>query len=313
MTNQTVWKEFFLLGFSDIRELQILHFLAFLSIYLAALMGNLLIVLTIIQNCHLHSPMYFFLLNLSFIDTCFISATVPNSMASSLMDNRGISFLGCVTQVFLVITFVGTELFFLTAMAYDRYVAICHPLQYAVIMNPHACLEIAAASWVTGSINGVVQTANTFRLHFCSSHIQQFFCDIPQLLIISCMDTTANEWLIMAGAFTVGSFCFLFILVSYGYIFSTVFKIQLAHGRQKAFSTCTPHLTVFCLFFSTAAFSYMRPKALSSPPVDLLAAVLYAMLPPLMNPIIYSLRNKEIQGAMWKMSKKRFRFHIVIS
>ncbi|XP_054849905.1 olfactory receptor 14I1-like [Eublepharis macularius] len=312
MLNETAVTEFLLMGFSDIRDLEILGFVIFLSIYSTAVTGNLLLVLTIIQNRHLHSPMYYFLGNLSVLDAFYISVTVPKLMAMSLTNNKLISFSGCVVQVFLVITFAGSELSFLTVMAYDRYVAICHPLQYMLVMKWNACFQMAASAWICSLIYAVVQTANTFKLHFCRSTIKQFFCDIPQLLIISCTDTTANLWLTVAVMISLGSFCFFFILVSYGFIFSTVFKIQSAQARYKAFSTCIPHLIVFCLFLSTAMFSYFRPKSMSSPSVDLLAAVLYIVLPPLMNPIIYSLRNKEIQEAMQKMSKKLFGFQLVI-
>ncbi|XP_028571972.2 olfactory receptor 14C36-like [Podarcis muralis] len=306
MVNQTSVTEFILLGFSDIRELQILHFVLFLSLYLAALMGNFLIIVTITRIQHLHTPMYFFLAFLSSIDACYISTTVPKSMVNSLINVNVISFSGCVTQVFLVVTFAGAELSFLTVMAYDRYVAICHPLQYMLIMNWNACLQMAAASLLSSVLNGVIHTVNTFRLHFCQSNvIEQYFCDIPQLYRISCTNTEASERFTLASVFCVGLFCFLLVLVSYSYIFSAVFKIQSAQGRYKAFSTCIPHLTIFFLFVSTVMLSYMRPKALSSPSLDLLAAVLYAILPPLMNPIIYSLRNKEIQGALRKMSQKK--------
>ncbi|XP_015261029.1 PREDICTED: olfactory receptor 14A16-like [Gekko japonicus] len=299
MVNKTTAIEFVLLGFANLRELQVVHGVFFLSIYLMALVGNFLLIAAVAQNHHLHSPMYFFLVNLSIADACYISTTVPKSMVNSLMDSKQISFSGCVAQVFLVILLASSELFLLTAMAYDRYAAICHPLRYQRIMNWNVCLQMAAVSWVTSVTIAVVHTVNTFSLQFCQSNvIEQYFCDIPQLLKISCTDTATAMSLVLASILSLGSFCFTFIFVSYAYIFSAVFKIQSAQGRQKAFSTCTPHLTIFCLFFFTASFSYMRPKALSSPTVDLLAAVLYTVLPPVMNPIIYSLRNKDIQLAL---------------
>nr|XP_056720419.1 olfactory receptor 14C36-like [Euleptes europaea] len=299
MVNQTTVTEFVLLGFANLRELQILHFAVFLSIYLVALVGNVLLVTAVVQNHHLHSPMYFFLVNLSIVDACYISTTVPKSMANSLMGSKHISVPGCVTQVFLVIMFASAELFLLTAMAYDRYAAICHPLRYQLIMNWTLCFQMAAVCWVTAVIIAAVATGNTFALRFCQSNlIEQYFCDVPQLLKISCTDTSTAQSFVFASTLSLGSFCFTFIFVSYGYIFSAVFKIQSGHGRQKVLSTCTPHLTVFCLFFFTASFSYVRPKALSSPTVDLLAAVLYTVLPPIMNPIIYSMRNKDIQLAL---------------
>ncbi|XP_044279516.1 olfactory receptor 14C36-like [Varanus komodoensis] len=305
--------EFLLLGFSEVREQQILHFVVFLSIYLATLMGNFLIILTVASDPQLHSPMYFFLVNLSLSDMCYISTTVPKSMAASLTNNRWISFSECVPQVFFIVTLAGAELSFLTVMAYDRYVAICHPLQYQLIMNWNTCFQMAAASWIGSVINATVHTVSTFRLEFCSSNIKQFFCDIPQLWLISCTDTVVNQWLVLAEIFSIILFCLLFILVSYGFIFSAVMKMQSAQGRCKVFSTCAPHLTVLSLFLSTSAFSYLRPKALSSPTVDMLAAILYTIMPPLLNPLIYSLRNKDIHRGMSKICKKLFGFRNMVS
>ncbi|XP_066485897.1 olfactory receptor 14A16-like [Tiliqua scincoides] len=304
MLNQSTPTEFLLLGFSDVRELQTLHFVVFLSIYLAALMGNVLLIITVLLDCHLHSPMYFFLVNLALSDVCYISTTIPKSLAVSLTNNQRISFSGCVSQVFLVVTFAGVDLTLLTAMAYDRYVAIRHPLQYTLIMNKIACLWMAAASWIISVLNAVMNTVNTFRLEFCDSHnIGQFFCDIPQLLNISCTRTFGNLILILANAVILCSSSSLVIIVSYSYIFTTVLKIPSVQARYKAFSTCTPHLTVFGLFVSTALFSYFRPNAWFSSSLDLLTAVFYTVLPPLMNPIIYSLRNKDIHTAVLKVLK----------
>ncbi|XP_066486001.1 olfactory receptor 14J1-like [Tiliqua scincoides] len=312
MANQTSITGFLLLQFSDHRALQMLHFVIFLAIYLAALAGNFLIISTVVQNQHLHSPMYFFLVNLSLVDICYISTTVPKSMANSLSNNSLISFSGCAIQMYLVAALAGTELALLTVMAYDRYVAICSPLRYGLIMKWKSCFHMAAASWLISALNATVYTANTFRLHFCSSNvIKQFFCDIPQLLSISCSDTRTVILQMFAVTTITSSFCCGLIILSYSYIFSSVFKIQSAQGRQKAFSTCIPHLTVFTLFLTTAVFSYLRPRSWSSPPVDLVFAILYTVLPPLMNPIIYCLRNREIQAALFKMSKKMYRFHIV--
>ncbi|XP_050791687.1 olfactory receptor 14A16-like [Gopherus flavomarginatus] len=307
MSNQTIVTEFLLLGFSDMQEEQILHFLVFLVIYLAALVGNLLIITVIALDQHLHTPMYFFLGNLSFLDLCYISVTVPKSMADSLTNNRLISFSGCVIQVFLVITFAGAELAFLTVMAYDRYIEICRPLHYKVTMNRGACAQMAVGSWISSMMCSVLHTTNTFRLHFCGSNvIAQFFCDIPQLLKISCSDTHANVIAVIVLVSLVDVFCFVLIVVSYIHIFSTVMRIPSEQGRYKAFSTCIPHLAVFCLFISTASFTYMRPRSMSSTSLDLMAAVLYCVVPPLMNPIIYSLRNKEIKGSLWKMIGRIF-------
>ncbi|XP_062993990.1 olfactory receptor 14A16-like [Elgaria multicarinata webbii] len=305
MDNQSTVTEFLLMGFSNDRGVQILHFVMFLFIYLISLMGNFLITIVVIINHHLHTPMYFFLVNLSLSDICYISTTVPKSLATSLTNDKMISFAGCVAQVFLVITCAGSELALLTIMAYDRYVAICHPLQYSLIMNREACIQMAVASWISNLIHAFLQTCIIFSLNFCSSsRIGQYFCDVPQLQKISCTDTKVSQGLILVIGIIVDSFCSGFIFVSYGYIFSAVLRIPSVQGRYKAFSTCTPHLTVFSIFIITAVFSYMRPTALSSTTIDLLSAVLYTVLPPLLNPIIYSFRNKDIQEAVWKIIKR---------
>ncbi|XP_033024475.1 olfactory receptor 14A16-like [Lacerta agilis] len=302
MANQSTVTEFLLMGFSSDREEQLFYFVIFLSIYLIALAGNFLIIIAVAMNYRLHTPMYFFLVNLSLSDICYISTTIPKSITVSLWDDKKISFAGCVAQVFLLFTFAGSELALLTIMAYDRYVAICHPLQYELIMNWDACIQMAAASWISNLIHSSLHTTITFRLDFCGSNIiGQYFCDVPQLLKISCADTKLNQILIFAIGITVDSFCGGFIFVSYGYIFSAVLGIPSVQGRYKAFSTCIPHLTVFSLFMSTAVFSYIRPKALSSTTIDLLSAVLYNVLPPLLNPVIYSFRNKDIQEAVFKI------------
>ncbi|XP_063159054.1 olfactory receptor 14A16-like [Candoia aspera] len=305
MANQSTVTEFLLMGFSDDRNMQILYFVMFLVIYLLALTGNFLLVVAVILNHHLHAPMYFFLANLSFSDVCFISTIIPKAMAISLTNNRWISYAGCVAQVFSVFTLAGSEVALLTIMAYDRYVAICHPLQYNLILNWDASMQIAAASWLTCMIHALLQIVIVYHWKFCRSYrIEQFFCDVPQLQKISCTDTRISQILILVIGIIVNSFCTGFIFASYGYIFSAVLKIPSVQGRYKAFSTCAPHLMVFSLFLSSAVFAYERPQSLSSHTLDLLSAVLYTVLPPLLNPLIYSFRNKGIQKAVWRMLKK---------
>ncbi|XP_032090709.1 olfactory receptor 14A16-like [Thamnophis elegans] len=302
MANQSTVREFILMEFSDDRDMQIWYFVMFLVIYLLALVGNLLLGVAVILNHHLHAPMYFFLVNLSFSDVCFISTIIPKAMAASLTNNKKISYVGCAAQVFSVFIFGGSELSLLTIMAYDRYVAICHPLQYTLILNWDACLQMAAISWISNLINALLYTYLTFRLNFCKFNIiDQFFCDIPHLQNISCTDTRINQILILVTSIIVDSFCSGLIFISYGYIFFTVLTIPSVQGRYKAFSTCTPHLIVFSLFLIFALFAYMRPQSLSSHTLDLLSAFLYTVLPPLLNPFIYSFRNKDIQKAVWKM------------
>uniref|UniRef100_A0A452GRQ6 Olfactory receptor n=1 Tax=Gopherus agassizii TaxID=38772 RepID=A0A452GRQ6_9SAUR len=248
----------------------ILHFVVFLVIYLAAVMGNLLIITAVAIDHHLHSPMYFFPDNLSFLDACYISVTVPKSMVNSLTNTRLISFSGCVAQVYFGI-FAFSELVLLAAMAYDRYVAICHPLRYRVIMTRGACAQMAAGSWLSSCIYSLLHSANTFLLPFCGSNVlDQFFCNIPELLKISCADTSANEIVDILCSAVVG----LFFLIS---ILSAVLRIPSAKGTYKAFSTCLPHLVVFSLFISTGIYTYLRLGSQSSQYQGMLATMLYSV------------------------------------
>uniref|UniRef100_A0ABM5GPY5 Olfactory receptor n=1 Tax=Pogona vitticeps TaxID=103695 RepID=A0ABM5GPY5_9SAUR len=313
VANQSIIKGFLLMGFSSDHNLQMMYFLIFLSIYLIALIGNFLIIATVALNYSLHTPMYGFLVNLSIIDVCYITTIVPKTISVCFMGNNLISFFGCVAQIFSVMVFVGAEISLLTVMAYDRYVAICHPLQYRLIMNWKTCIYMATAFWSISVIHAVLETTVTFSLSFCGPNIlEQFFCDVPSLLKISCTNTQVNKVIVFVIGSIVNSFCILFISVSYGYIFSTVLRIPADQGRYKVFSTCIPHMTVSTLFVTTALFSHMKPSGLSSPMVNLLSGVLYTVLPPMLNPIIYCLRNKEIQEAMWKILKK-YNFHTIFS
>ncbi|XP_034278994.2 olfactory receptor 14L1-like [Pantherophis guttatus] len=301
MDNQSSVTEFLLMGFSDDHDVQLLLFFLLFFIYLIALIGNLLIAFVVILNHHLHTPMYFFLVNLSLTDICYITTTIPKSMAVSLTDNKTITFPGCMAQVFLIIACIGSEVALLTIMAYDRYVAICHPLRYSLILNRGACSQMALASWISSFVHASLQTTITFQLNFCGLNIiGQFFCDVPQLQKISCTDTKFNQIFMWISGFIVCIFCTGFVFASYGYIFSVILKIPSSQGRYKTFSTCSPHLTVFSLFIITSMFSYLRPQTLSSPTMDLLSAVLYAVLPPVLNPIIYSFRNKDMQESLRK-------------
>ncbi|KAM7149990.1 olfactory receptor 14A16-like [Macrochelys suwanniensis] len=307
MSNQTAVTEFLLLGFSDVRELQILHFVVFLMIYLAGLMGNILIISAIALDHHLHTPMYFFLVNLSIIDLGSISVTIPKSMLNSLNNTRSISYPACVIQVFLFVVFIAADLALLTIMAYDRHVAICQPLHYESIMNRRACVQMAASAWITGIVYSALHTGNTFRLLFCQSNvINQFFCEIPQLLKLTCSDSYLSEVGLLVFSLFLGFNCFVFIVVSYVQIFKTVLRIPSEQGQHKAFSTCLPHLTVVSLLVFTAMFDYLKFTSSSASSLDLLVGVLYAVVPPMMNPIIYSMRNKEIKAATKKLIVWRF-------
>ncbi|XP_004697311.1 olfactory receptor 14A16-like [Echinops telfairi] len=301
MINQTAVIEFLLMGFSNDPEMQILHGVLFLMAYLAALIGNGLIIILITWDRRLHTPMYFFLKNLSFVDTCYISVTVPKFILNSLLHKSSISLLGCVFQVFFFVVFASAEVAILTVMSYDRYVAICHPLHYEIIMNRRACGHMVVVSYVSCGISGVMHTAATFSINFSSNKIHQFFCDIPQIILISDSKKNIAEIGIIAFILGIILVCFVFIFYSYVHIFSTVQRTSSSEGRTKALSTCIPHLVVVTLFILTAALGYLKPPSDLKSLLDLVLAVFYTVLPPTLNPIIYSLRNKDIKSALWKM------------
>ncbi|XP_059587745.1 olfactory receptor 14A16-like, partial [Alligator mississippiensis] len=261
-----------------------------LDVYLAALTANLLTITAVALSHHLHSPMHFFLTNLFILDLGCISVTMPKSMSNSLLNTRWISYAGCVAQVFCLICFLGANVSLLTVMAYDRYIAIFKPLHYEIIMNRRTCIQMAACAWAAGVMYSALHTGNTFSLPFCRSNIiNQFFCEVPQLLKLSCSDTYHRELAALVFSLCLALGCFAFIVVSYVQIFTAVWRIPSKQGRQKAFSTCIPHLIVVSLFLSTGGIAYLKPISDSSSPLDLLAAVLYCVVPPLMNPIIYSM------------------------
>ncbi|XP_077169421.1 olfactory receptor 14A16-like [Paroedura picta] len=304
MLNLTSPLEFLLLEFSDIRELQILHFFVFLTVYLTAVTGNLLIIIAVALDHHLHTPMYFFLLNLALLDLGLVSVTLPKAIANSLLNSRSISYPACVAQVFFLIFLEGSDMAILTIMAHDRYVAICNPLQYETIMHRGACIQMAASAWIAGILNGVLHSGGTFSITFCSNMINQFFCEIPQIIKLSCSDMYLVEvGLIIFGCFP-GFGCFIFIIVSYMQVFAAVLRIPSVHGQKKALSTCLPHLTVVFLLIFSGLFAYMRPRSDMSSEQNVLFAIIYAVLPPVLNPFIYSVRNKEIKGALLKLSDR---------
>ncbi|XP_065718424.2 olfactory receptor 14J1-like [Patagioenas fasciata] len=302
MSNSSSVTQFLLLPFTDTRELQLLHFWLFLGIYLAALLGNGLIIITIAWDQHLHTPMYFFLFNLSLLDLGSISTTVPKSMANSLWDTGVISYAGCATQLFLFVFLASAEFCLLTIMSYDRYVAICKPLHYGTLLGSRACVHMAAAAWATGFLYSLVHTANTFSLPLCKGNaLDQFFCEIPQILKLSCSHSYLREIGLLAVCILVILGCFVFIVVSYVQIFRAVLRIPSEQGRHKAFSTCLPHLAVVSLFLSTGVFAYLKPPSVSSPPLDLVVSVLYSVVPEAVNPLIYSMRNQELKDALRKL------------
>ncbi|XP_027303732.3 olfactory receptor 14C36-like [Anas platyrhynchos] len=301
MSNSSSINEFLLLPFADTRELQLLHFALFLGIYLAALLGNGLILTAVACDHHLHTPMYFFLLNLALLDLGCISTTLPKAMANSLWDARTISYAGCASQVFFFFFLMSAEYYFLTIMAYDRYVAICKPLHYGSLLGSRACAQMAAAAWGSGVLYALLHTANTFSLPLCGGNTLDQFCEIPQILKLSCSDSYLREIGLLTFSVFVFWGCFVFIVLSYVQIFRAVLRMPSKQGQHKAFSTCLPHLAVVSLFLSTAFFAYLKPPLLSSPSLDLMVAVLYSVVPPAVNPLIYSMRNQELKDALRKV------------
>ncbi|XP_044279502.1 olfactory receptor 14I1-like [Varanus komodoensis] len=299
--NKSTISEFLLLEFSAIWELQILHFILFLALYLATVTGNLLIIVAVASDHHLHTPMYFFLMNLAMQDIGSVSAIVPKSMTNSLMNVRQISYSGCVAQVFLFVLFLGADVALLTAMAYDRYVAICNPLQYEMVMNRKACIQIIASAWISSVFNAMLHATGTFLTPFCSKIVNQFFCEIPKMLKLACSDIYQIEIGLVGFSVSIVLGCFIFIFVTYVQIFTAVLKIPSAQGRQKAFSTCLPHLIVLSTFSFTGSFAYLKPTSKTPSYLDLAFTIIYSMVPPLLNPVIYSMRNKEIKNALSKL------------
>ncbi|XP_068765783.1 olfactory receptor 14J1 [Struthio camelus] len=302
MCNSSSLNEFLLLAFTDTRELQLLYFMLFLGVYLAALLGNGLIITAVACDHRLHTPMYFFLLNLALLDLGSISVTVPKSMANSLWDTRAISYSGCAAQVFLLLFLLSAEYSLLTVMAYDRFVAICRPLHYGTVMGSRACVKMAAAAWGSSFLYALLHTANTFSIPLCQGNVvEQFFCEIAQIFKLSCSHSFLRETGVVVVSLSLFFGCFMFIVLSYVQIFTAVQRMPSEQGRHKAFSMCLPHLAVVSLFVSTLIFAYLKPPSISSPSLDLMVAVLYAVVPPTLNPLIYSMRNKELKDALRKM------------
>ena len=302
MSNGSSITEFLLLAFTDTRELQLLLFWLFLGIYLVSLLSNGLIVTAVACDHCLHTPMYFFLLNLSLLDLGSISTTLPKAMANSLWDTRAISYSGCAAQVFFFLFLIAGEYFLLTVMAYDRYVAICQPLHYGTLLGSRACVHMAAAAWGSGFLHAVLHKANTFSLPLCQGNVlDQFFCEIPQILKLACSNACLKEIYLLVVSACLAFGCFVFIVLSYVQIFRAVLRIPSEQGQHKAFSMCLPHLAVVSLVISTTIFAHLKPLSISSPLLDLVVSFLYSVVPPAVNPLIYSLRNKELKDALWKL------------
>ncbi|XP_039766210.1 olfactory receptor 1G1 [Ornithorhynchus anatinus] len=297
--NQTSISEFLLLGLSDRAEQQQPLFVLFLWMYLLGVLGSLLIILAIGSDPHLHTPMYFFLTNLSLADICFLSTTVPKMLVNIQTHNKSISYARCLVQMYFFILLVSLDHFLLTGMAYDRYVAICHPLHYTTIMSPWLCALVVAGSWLISSLHALTHTLLVVRLSFCSSHeILHFFCDLYQVLKLSCSSILINEVVVFVIAVVLAVVPLTGLLFSYTRIVSTISRIPSTSGKRKAISTCGSHLSVVSLFYGTALGVYFSPTSPQTAKKGSIASVMYTVVTPMLNPFIYSLRNKDMKQAL---------------
>ncbi|XP_030043149.1 olfactory receptor 1509-like [Microcaecilia unicolor] len=302
--NETRITHFILLGLSSNPDLQIVFFVLFLVMYLFAIAGNILIVVTVHADSDLHCPMYFFLSHLSLLDLSLSTVTVPKYLANFVSQSKTISFSDCIAQLFFLHFFGGTECLHLTLMAYDRYVAICNPLRYTTIMNRRVCLLLVVSTWVGGFIHGFTQAFPSTLLPFCGpNEIDHFFCDSHALSLLACSSPFISETANMVNSGTLTVVCFLVVSISYVYIISTILKIRSAEGRQKAFSTCASHLMVMTLFFGPSVFIYMRPSVTFA--ADKMICVFYAIVTPWLNPFIYTLRNEKVRISMKKLKGRK--------
>ncbi|XP_058381988.1 olfactory receptor 7D4-like [Diceros bicornis minor] len=300
--NHTEVSEFLLLGLSQDPELQPLLFGMFLSMYLVTLLGNLLIILAISSDSQLHTPMYFFLSNLSFIDICFISTTIPKMLLNIQTHSKDISYIGCLTQVYFFMVFFGLDNFLLTVMAYDRFVAICHPLHYTVIMNPHLCGLLVLMSWLIISWVSLFHILLMMRLTFCiGTEIPHFFCELSQVLKLACSDTFINNISLYVATALLGVFPLTGILFSYCQIVSSLMRMVSIEGKYKAFSTCGSHLSVVSLSYGTGLWVYLSSALKNSSQRSSIASVMYTVVTPMLNPFIYSLRNEDVKGALGRL------------
>ncbi|XP_004461995.2 olfactory receptor 5F1-like [Dasypus novemcinctus] len=304
--NFTSLTEFILLGLPESMEQEIILFVLFFLIYTLTILGNIVMILLIRIDSRLHTPMYFFLANLSFVDVCYSSTITPKTLVDLLSEKKTISFAGCFLQLYFFIALATTECILFGLMAYDRYVAICNPLLYTLVMSRVVCLKMAAGAIVAGLLNSMVNTSYISSLPFCGSNvIHHFFCDSPPLFKLSCSDTSMNESIfsIFAGVNMVGTL--LVILTSYSYILFSIFRMHSGEGRHKALSTCVSHLTAIILFYATSIYTYLRPSSSYSLNQDKVASVFYTMVIPMLNPLIYSLRNKEVKKALWNVITRK--------
>ncbi|XP_034990920.2 olfactory receptor 10AG1-like [Zootoca vivipara] len=304
--NHTAFSDFILLGYSDLPDLQGLLFLVFLFIYTEILIGNGLIICITVTDLALHTPMYFFLKNLSFLEICYTSVTLPKMLVNFIVENKSISFIGCAAQIYFLLLLGGTECLLLAAMAYDRYVAICNPLHYKLIMSKQFCLGLIAGALTVNMPIHVVQTYLVFILPFCDSReINSLFCDIPPLLELACAGTNINKVSVFVAGMLLIVMPFFLILASYVKIISAILKMPSAESRMKVFSTCSSHIIVVSLFYGSATIVYLSPRSKETEDINKLLSLFYTILVPMFNPIIYSLRNREVKTSLVKLLCKK--------
>ncbi|XP_053902170.1 olfactory receptor 13A1-like [Malaclemys terrapin pileata] len=301
-SNHTRVTEFIMQGIFDHPYHEGLFFGLFLCLYTAVVMGNSLIIVVIVIHPPLHTPMYFFITNLALVDNLCTSSVVPKMLENLMQEKKTISFGGCITQLFVLTSALGTELLLLTVMSYDRYVAICHPLHYVKLMSKEICICLAVSVWAVGTISSFVNILLVLRLDFCGPNlIQHFFCEFPTILVLSCSSTYLNEIMMLMADIFLAMGNFLLTTVSYSFIIITILKIQSSKGKQRAFSTCSSHLLVVTLYYSTTIYSYIRPTSSNSQDQDKMVAIIYTVVTPTLNPVIYSLRNNEVKVAIRKI------------
>ncbi|XP_028718515.1 olfactory receptor 145-like [Peromyscus leucopus] len=308
LTNGSSVTEFILLGLTDNPDLQIPLFLVFLVMYMITALGNLTLIILIVLNSHLHSPMYFFLFNLSFIDLCYSSVVTLKMLMNFLVKKNVIGFAGCMTQLYFFCFFVISECYVLTAMAYDRYVAICNPLMYNVAMSPKVCFFLMIGSYLMGFFDAMIHTGCILRLTFCDGNaINHYFCDLLPLMKLSCTSTYVNEieiFIVGGKDITLPS---IVVFISYGFILSSILQIRSTAGKSKAFSTCSSHIIAVSMFYGSCAFMYLKPSSIGSLNEGKVSSVFYNIVVPMMNPLIYSLRNKDVKVALRKtLNRKKF-------
>ncbi|XP_074132042.1 olfactory receptor 5B21-like [Sminthopsis crassicaudata] len=307
MENHSEVNEFILVGLTDAPELQIPLFIIFTIIYLITLLGNLGMVVLISWDTHLHNPMYFFLSNLSLADLGYSSAVTPKVIAGFLTGDKAISYNGCAAQMFFFTTFASVDCFLLAVMAYDRHAAVCKPLHYSTTMTLSVCIRLATGVYICSFLQSSINIGYTFHLSFCGSNvIHHFFCDIPPLLVLSCSDIHITEMVVFIIAGFNVSFTLFVIVTSYVFIFIAILRIHSSEGRHKAFSTCASHLTTVSIFYGTIIFMYFQPSSSHSMDTDKMASVFYTIIIPMLNPLVYSLRNKEVKNAFRKAAGKKY-------